>query len=77
MQRHIGGDEYTDLTEQQEKVLDYVEKCIEDGLPPTRDEISEHFGFKSRNAAQEHLILLEKKGRIRLMRGISRGIKLL
>lgn len=81
MRRHIGDDEdddlYTDLTEQQEKVLDYVETCIEGGLPPTRAEIAKHFGFRSPNAAQESLELLQKKGRIQIMAGISRGIRLL
>lgn len=77
MNRYLGGDDYTDLTEQQEKALDYVERCIEDGLPPTRAEIAEALGFKSTNAAQEHLIALEKKGRLQLLPGKNRGIKLL
>lgn len=74
--RHLGGDEYTDLTERQEQILDYVERCIENGLPPTRAEIAAHFGIRP-NAAQEHLERLQAKGRLTLMPGISRGIKLL
>lgn len=80
MRRHIGDDEdndlFTDLTEQQEKILDYVESCIDGGLPPTRAEIARHMGFKSPNGAQEHLEMLQKKGRIQILPGISRGIKL-
>jgi repressor LexA len=73
--RHLGDDDYTDLTERQEQILDYVEKCIEDGLPPTRAEIAEHFGIQP-NAVQHHLIALERKGRIQLLPGKNRGIKL-
>lgn len=75
MDRYLGGDEWTDLTERQEQILDYVEKCIEDGLPPTRAEIAKHFKF-AENAAQHHLLALEKKGRIQLLPGKNRGIKL-
>ena len=66
----------SDLTERQEQVLDYIEGRIEDGLPPTRAEIAKRFKFKSVNAAQDHLEILERKGRIVLVPGISRGIKL-
>lgn len=74
--RHLGDDEWTDLTERQEEVLDYIEDCISDGMPPTRREIAAHFGWKSQNAAEDHLRALERKGRITLTAGSSRGIRL-
>lgn len=76
MQRQLEPDLYTDLTEQQERILDYVETCIENGLPPTQAEIAKRFGFKSANAAVENLRALERKERITIVRGVSRGIKL-
>lgn len=76
MNRHLGDNDYTDLTERQEQVLDFIESRIVDGLPPTRAEIARHFKFKSVNAADEHVKQLERKGRIELLPGISRGIKL-
>ena len=64
------------LTQAQERVLGYVEKCIDNGLPPTYAEISKRFGWKSPNAAVEHLKALERKGCIKLLEGKKRGIKL-
>lgn len=64
------------LTEMQEKVLDYIEHCIENGMPPTRKEICEHFGWKSENNADEKLRALARLGRIELLPGTARGIKL-
>lgn len=75
--RHLGDDDWSDITENQEKILAFIEKRSEKGLPPpTRGEIAEHLKFKSANAAQEHLELLERKGRIKLLPGIARGITL-
>ena len=48
----------------------------ESGAPPTRDEISQAFGFRSLNAAEQHLQALQKKGLIELVAGTSRGIRL-
>jgi len=45
------------------------------GFPPTRAEIAERMGFKSVNAAEQHLRALEKKGAIEISAGSSRGIK--
>lgn len=73
--RQLEEDLWTDLTERQEHVLDYVESRIVDGLPPTRQEIGKHFGIYP-NAAQGLLKALERKGRIVLMPHISRGIRL-
>lgn len=71
-------DLFTDLTETQEKLLDYIEDCVvKNGLPPTRKEISKHFGWGSRtNAADYQLKELAKKGRLQLIPNVSRGIKL-
>lgn len=74
--RHLGDDDWTDLNESQEKALDFIESCIDIGLPPTRAEIAQHLDFRSRNAAQELLVALESKGRIQLLPRIARGIKL-
>lgn len=65
------------LTPAQERILDYIEDCVEGmGRPPTRVEIAEKFGFRSTNAADQHLRLLAKKGRIKLVPGKHRGIQL-
>lgn len=65
------------LTPRQQQVLDVIKTVIvETGAPPTRAEISARLGFKSANAAQEHLQTLAQKGVIDLVRGASRGIRL-
>ena len=65
------------LTQRQQIVLDLIRTYIdEQGLPPTRAEIAQHLGFKSVNAAEEHLKALAKKGAIEIMPGTSRGIRL-
>ena len=46
-------------------------------MPPTRAEIAKHLGFRSVNAAEEHLRALARKGIIELQSGTSRGIRLL
>lgn len=66
------------LTSRQEAVLSFVRDFRRDkGYPPTRREIAAALGFKSQNAAEEHLVALAKKGVLRLERGISRGIVVL
>jgi repressor LexA len=66
-----------DLTARQEEILGLIRKCIETtGLPPTRAEIAQHFGFSSPNAAEQHLKVLAKKGALDLAPGTSRGIRL-
>jgi repressor LexA len=45
-------------------------------MPPTRAEIARELGFKSANAAEEHLRALQKKGVLDLVPGASRGIRL-
>ncbi|HSH48929.1 MAG TPA: repressor LexA, partial [Halomonas sp.] len=65
------------LTSRQQNVYDFIIKTINDmGYPPTRAEISRALGFRSPNAAEEHLRALERKGVIRMIRGTSRGIRL-
>ena len=65
------------LTERQQQILDLVRQTIErTGAPPTRAEIAVEFGFKSANAAEEHLQALARKGAIELIGGTSRGIRL-
>ena len=64
------------LTPKQEAVLDYVTERIESGLPPTRAEISKHLECSSDNTSEGYLKALEKKGYIRIRKGISRGIEL-
>lgn len=65
------------LTSRQQNVYDFIVKMIgEMGYPPTRAEISRALGFRSPNAAEEHLRALERKGVIRIIRGTSRGIRL-
>lgn len=76
MKRQLEEDLWTDLTEVQEQVLDYIEDCIQAGLPPTRAEMAAHFGWKSANTADEHLRALSRRGRIELIPFTARGIKL-
>lgn len=65
------------LTPRQEEVLNLIKATmIETGMPPTRAEIARQLGFKSANAAEEHLKALAKKGVIEIIPGTSRGIKL-
>ena len=65
------------LTPRQQQVFDLIKDNIEDtGMPPTRAEIATFFGFKSANAAEEHLKALAKKGYIEMLPGTSRGIRL-
>ncbi|WP_286234299.1 transcriptional repressor LexA [Thalassotalea sediminis] len=69
--------EFKPLTTRQEQIFDLIkEKISETGMPPTRAEIAEFFGFKSANAAEEHLKALAKKGYIEMLPGTSRGIRL-
>ena len=66
------------LTARQQQILDLIENHIDTtGFPPTRANIAEEFGFKSANAAEEHLKALAKKGAIEIIPGASRGIRLL
>src|SRR5918995_1139286 len=65
------------LTDRQQQILDLVQSAIErTGAPPTRAEIASELGFKSPNAAEEHLQALARKGVIELVSGTSRGIRL-
>ncbi len=65
------------LTPRQGEVLDFIKSYIDDtGYPPTRADIANKLGFKSANAAEEHLKALARKGAIEMIPGTSRGIKL-
>ena len=65
------------LTARQQQVLDVIRSSIDDtGMPPTRADIARTLGFKSANAAEEHLKALAKKGVIELVASTSRGIRL-
>jgi repressor LexA len=65
------------LTARQEEVLQLIKTTmIDTGMPPTRAEIARELGFKSANAAEEHLKALARKGVIEILPGTSRGIKL-
>ncbi|HZM36135.1 MAG TPA: transcriptional repressor LexA [Burkholderiales bacterium] len=64
------------LTERQNEVLRLIRELTEvAGYPPTRAEIAEKMGFRSVNAAEQHLRALEKKGAIEISSGASRGIR--
>lgn len=66
------------LTPRQAEVLALIKECMQQtGMPPTRAEIALRLGFKSANAAEEHLKALARKGVIHIMPGTSRGIQLL
>jgi repressor LexA len=66
-----------ELTPRQSQILDMIQEFIaETGMPPTRAEIARELGFRSANAAEEHLRALQKKGVLELVPGASRGIQL-
>ena len=65
------------LTARQQQIFDLIKTHIEEtGYPPTRAEIAQTFGFRSANAAEEHLKALARKGAIEMVPGASRGIRL-
>ncbi|SOB74804.1 SOS-response transcriptional repressor, LexA [Marinobacter sp. LV10R510-11A] len=65
------------LTERQTQVLGIIRQSIDEtGYPPTRAEIAAEMGFRSANAAEEHLRALARKGAIEMVPGASRGIRL-
>ena len=65
------------LTDRQQQILDLVQSAIErSGAPPTRAEIANELGFRSANAAEEHLQALARKGAIEILPGASRGLRL-
>jgi|TARA_B110000971_G_scaffold206594_1_gene229985 repressor LexA len=64
------------LTARQAQILELIRQYIgETGYPPTRAEIAKELGFKSANAAEEHLKALARKGAIEMIPGTSRGIR--
>lgn len=66
----------TKLTARQQQILELIQNAIlSTGAPPTRAEIANELGFKSANAAEEHLKALARKGAIELVSGTSRGIR--
>lgn len=65
------------LTPRQKQILEMIQDFMDEtGMPPTRAEIARQLGFKSANAAEEHLRALQKKGVLELLPGASRGIQL-
>jgi repressor LexA len=65
------------LTPRQAEILAFIKRCLEaNGYPPTRAEIAQELGFKSPNAAEEHLKALARKGAIEMTPGASRGIRI-
>ena len=66
-----------DLTERQQEILNLIKSYLKtQGFPPTRADIAKILGFKSPNAAEQHLRAIEKKGFISILSGASRGIVL-
>src|SRR5690606_16494341 len=76
--KNTGHPMATKLTERQQQILDLIRSEIaRTGFPPTRAEIARALGFRSANAAEDHLRALARKGAIELTAGASRGIRLL
>jgi len=66
-----------ELTPAQTRVLDFIRSyMVANTYPPTRQEIASGLGFRSANAAEQHLRAIERKGVIQLIRGTARGIRL-
>jgi repressor LexA len=67
-----------ELTPRQQQILALIQRhVVETGSPPTRSEIARELGFRSPNAAEQHLRALARKGVIEMRAGASRGIRLL
>ena len=67
----------SDLTPRQQAVFQFIQDFVrEHGLPPTRSEIASAMGYRSVNAAEEHLRALARKGVLEVLAGASRGIRL-
>jgi len=67
-----------ELTVRQAQILEWIRERIDaSGMPPTRAEIAEALGFRSPNAAEDHLKALARKGAIEMLPGASRGIRIL
>lgn len=65
------------LTKRQQQILEFIQRYSDKaGMPPTRAEIAAFMGFRSANAAEDHLKALARKGAIALTPGMSRGIRL-
>lgn len=74
--RPTPADQRRALTPSQIGIFTFLQEHIKTrGIAPTRGEIAEHFGFRSPNAAQEHLVALEKKGYVQLGSGKARAIR--
>jgi repressor LexA len=74
---YTGNAEMRELTPRQKQILEMIQEFIAaSGMPPTRAEIAAALGFKSANAAEEHLRALQRKGVLDLLPGASRGIQL-
>jgi repressor LexA len=74
---YTGTVEMRELTPRQRQILEMIQEFIAvTGMPPTRAEIAAELGFKSANAAEEHLRALQRKGVLDLLPGASRGIQL-
>jgi repressor LexA len=66
------------LTDRQAEILHFIQQVLDEtGMPPTRAEIARQLGFRSANAAEEHLRALKRKGAIALIPGVSRGIQVI
>ena len=66
-----------ELTPKQQKIFDFIRTNIErSGFPPTRSEIQAAFGFRSPNAAEDHLRKLAQRNAIEILPGTARGIRL-
>lgn len=64
------------LTDRQSEVLQFIKQEVKGkGIAPTRADIAEHFGFKSKNAATDHIKALQRKGYIKVYNDMSRGIQ--
>lgn len=66
------------LTARQLAVFEFVvAHQLQEGMPPTRVDIARHFGFRSPNAAEEHLRALARKGVLGIAAGTARGLRVL
>jgi repressor LexA len=68
----------TKLTTCQRRVLDFIQTCVRDlGRPPTRQEIADHFKYRSLTTVESHLRLIVRKGFLKIEPGQSRGLQVM
>ena len=65
-----------EFTQKHQRVLDYIRRCVDDGVPPTVREICDSLGIKSTSTGHKYLRELEEMGYITMGGNRNRCIRL-